>query len=320
MAPEVTAYQARPEWMWTAQFVEAVKTTAELYEKFGRPSEGAAFTGAHLDVMRQIESEATLQTLSFTEMIKPWEASTSPLPLQASEGAGPPTAVAVAETSIAEAALAPVEPSAEAALALVKPQEEELSPKANVTAAPAEAFVGTWLYKGKYMYCIEAVETGLLRFVERLSNGRQTSGILVQHGRWRIADLKYEDEECERLGSMRFRFLQDQQALQTNFKNAHKEDWGPCLIAYRAKSDAATPKGPPRKPECFDVLLTKILIKRSPLEADLSWGFVPKGRRLHVAPVRAMDNEGREWVELLPWELRRSCEEACKDPAARGFA
>mmetsp|Transcript_152109 Transcript_152109/g.268555 ORF Transcript_152109/g.268555 Transcript_152109/m.268555 type:complete len:626 (-) Transcript_152109:85-1962(-) len=68
---------------------------------------------------------------------------------------------------------------------------------------------------------------------------------------------------------------------------------------------------PPRRQaedvEWFCVVFSKVFAKKAPDEKAKSWGFVYRGQMLEVLGKRATDARGREWVELTPFELWRSC-------------
>lgn len=65
--------------------------------------------------------------------------------------------------------------------------------------------------------------------------------------------------------------------------------------------------------EWFSVVFKRVFVKKGPSEKAKSWGFVHQGQHIQVLPHRALDERGREWVELTFFELFRSCLRGRKD-------
>mmetsp|Transcript_23180 Transcript_23180/g.42508 ORF Transcript_23180/g.42508 Transcript_23180/m.42508 type:complete len:666 (-) Transcript_23180:34-2031(-) len=67
--------------------------------------------------------------------------------------------------------------------------------------------------------------------------------------------------------------------------------------------------------EWFNVVFKRVFVKKLPSEDAKSWGFIHQGQNVQVRPQRAVDERGREWVELTFFELFRSCLRGRKDRA-----
>mmetsp|Transcript_92498 Transcript_92498/g.299004 ORF Transcript_92498/g.299004 Transcript_92498/m.299004 type:complete len:307 (-) Transcript_92498:29-949(-) len=64
---------------------------------------------------------------------------------------------------------------------------------------------------------------------------------------------------------------------------------------------------PDNPTEWFEVVFSKVFVKRAPSKTAMSWGFVHRGQKVQVAAALAVDSEGDVWVELTATELRRCC-------------
>lgn len=185
-----------------------------------------------------------------------------------------------------------------------------------VRPAPS-AMVGRWLYNGKYQYHITQGNGDTLFYNETLSSGTRISGPLEWQARgWFEVELKslHDDKVIGRMSLV----MKDPGEIVTRFKNINKEEWGTTMTARLVAPVDWTPEE--QEPEWFEVVFSKVLIKKTPNKDGASWGLISKGTKLQVKAARAVGASGWEWVELTPAELRRSFETSGRTEAARGFA
>ncbi|CAE8633567.1 unnamed protein product, partial [Polarella glacialis] len=74
--------------------------------------------------------------------------------------------------------------------------------------------------------------------------------------------------------------------------------------------------------EWFEVVYSKVFVKKAPCKLARSWGWVHQGQKIQVTPLQVKDSEGHDWVELTFTQLAHSCTERLfsDDPLGRGFA
>lgn len=70
--------------------------------------------------------------------------------------------------------------------------------------------------------------------------------------------------------------------------------------------------------EWFEVEYERVFVKKTPSGQAKGWGWVVKGQRVQVRPVRFLDDLGQSWVELTLFELWRSCN--VRSRGSRGFS
>jgi len=180
-----------------------------------------------------------------------------------------------------------------------------------------QVLVGAWLYNGKYRYRIRETKQGGLEYSENLSDGCWVKGQLIPHDEWYLVELL--DSDGGGRGTMRLRVLDKCGGVLSNLMSSKTQEWGKDMVAYKIVLDGPM-RSLCRDVEWFEVVFQTILIKQTPDPNGLSWGLISIGRHIQVSQARALDEQGREWVELTHCELWRSCEDARENTSARGFA
>mmetsp|Transcript_13074 Transcript_13074/g.29662 ORF Transcript_13074/g.29662 Transcript_13074/m.29662 type:complete len:550 (-) Transcript_13074:154-1803(-) len=199
------------------------------------------------------------------------------------------------------------------------PDRSSSAGKSNVVRAvqpKASSMVGRWLYSGKYQYHITEGKWGELFYNEQLSTGTRICGPLQwKDGGWYEVELKsLHDDKVVGMMSL---CMKEPGEIISQFKSVNKQEWGSKMNALLVVPVSWTPQE--QKPEWFEVVYSKVLVKKAPNKDGASWGLVSQGTKLQVRVSRAVDARGWEWVELMPVQLQRSFGDDASNVGSRGF-
>mmetsp|Transcript_70425 Transcript_70425/g.205998 ORF Transcript_70425/g.205998 Transcript_70425/m.205998 type:complete len:748 (+) Transcript_70425:94-2337(+) len=192
--------------------------------------------------------------------------------------------------------------------------------------------VGTWVYGSKFRFTVTASDASAapppqegsaaeVRFQQQLSWGDIVAGTLRHQTSDGVNFLEAKLSSIydgDFFGTINLRIAADNGQVYLKFRKAKSSKWGPEKLARRI-SDKIWSQPPSEGHESFLVVCSKVLVKRSPDPNDSSWGFIEKDRVIQTKAGRARDASGREWVELTPAELQKSCDVPPQRTGAFGF-